>query len=240
MFTAGLAASGVVHQVGWLVTSPEPWVDGIGGARSAAMRARSMNNLKQVGLAASRFNGREDAYPPGFTVGEFGVLLHGWQGLLAPFNEVPQAGEIDFSRPWDDPVNLPIFRQVVSDYLHPGIRETHDAAGLPLSHYEGNTRVLGGPRRFREKDVADGLSNTIYSGEVSGAFRPWGRPGPGRDPADGINRDPARGFGGPSPGGVNVLFMDGSVRFLKNTVNPAVLKALSTPAGQETVSPDDY
>ena len=34
--------------------------------------------------------------------------------------------------------------------------------------------------------------------------------------------------------------VDGSVRFIKNTVDPKVLKALSTPAGGETLSSDQY
>jgi hypothetical protein len=34
--------------------------------------------------------------------------------------------------------------------------------------------------------------------------------------------------------------LDGSVRFLKNTVKPGVLKALSTPAGGEKISNDEF
>jgi prepilin-type processing-associated H-X9-DG protein/prepilin-type N-terminal cleavage/methylation domain-containing protein len=42
------------------------------------------------------------------------------------------------------------------------------------------------------------------------------------------------------PGGCNVLFCDGSVRFLKETVNPEVFSALSTRAGGEVVSADQF
>ncbi len=42
------------------------------------------------------------------------------------------------------------------------------------------------------------------------------------------------------PGGVNVLFMDGSVRFVKNSVNYATWLAISTTAQGETVSSDSY
>jgi len=48
------------------------------------------------------------------------------------------------------------------------------------------------------------------------------------------------GFRSNHPGGANFLFGDGSVRFLKNTIAPGVLKALSTPAGGESISPDQY
>lgn len=42
------------------------------------------------------------------------------------------------------------------------------------------------------------------------------------------------------PGGVNALFVDGGVRFLKDTVVPATWRALGTMAGGEVVSADSY
>jgi prepilin-type N-terminal cleavage/methylation domain-containing protein/prepilin-type processing-associated H-X9-DG protein len=42
------------------------------------------------------------------------------------------------------------------------------------------------------------------------------------------------------PGGVNVLFCDGSVRFVKNTINYQTWWALGTRANNETISADSY
>jgi prepilin-type N-terminal cleavage/methylation domain-containing protein/prepilin-type processing-associated H-X9-DG protein len=42
------------------------------------------------------------------------------------------------------------------------------------------------------------------------------------------------------PGGVNCLFGDGSVHFIKDSVNPVTLRALVTPNGGEVVSSDSY
>jgi prepilin-type N-terminal cleavage/methylation domain-containing protein/prepilin-type processing-associated H-X9-DG protein len=42
------------------------------------------------------------------------------------------------------------------------------------------------------------------------------------------------------PGGVNVLFLDGSVRFVKSTVNITAWRALGTRNGGEIVSSDSY
>jgi prepilin-type N-terminal cleavage/methylation domain-containing protein/prepilin-type processing-associated H-X9-DG protein len=42
------------------------------------------------------------------------------------------------------------------------------------------------------------------------------------------------------PGGVNVLFMDGTVRFVKSTVNYVPWYAIATPDGGETISSDAF
>jgi prepilin-type processing-associated H-X9-DG protein len=42
------------------------------------------------------------------------------------------------------------------------------------------------------------------------------------------------------PGGVNVGFLDGSVKFIKNTVSPATWWAIATKAGGEVVSADQF
>ena len=42
------------------------------------------------------------------------------------------------------------------------------------------------------------------------------------------------------PGGVNVLFMDGSVRFVKSTVGYQAWYAIATPDGGEVVSADAF
>jgi prepilin-type N-terminal cleavage/methylation domain-containing protein/prepilin-type processing-associated H-X9-DG protein len=42
------------------------------------------------------------------------------------------------------------------------------------------------------------------------------------------------------PGGVNVLNADGSVKFFKDSINPATWRALGSPAGGEVVSSDSY
>ena len=42
------------------------------------------------------------------------------------------------------------------------------------------------------------------------------------------------------PGGVNTLMMDGSVRFMKSSINQKVWQALGTRAGAEVISADSY
>jgi prepilin-type processing-associated H-X9-DG protein len=42
------------------------------------------------------------------------------------------------------------------------------------------------------------------------------------------------------PGGVNVLFLDGHVQFIKDSINPLTFRAISTRAGGEVISSDSY
>jgi prepilin-type processing-associated H-X9-DG protein len=42
------------------------------------------------------------------------------------------------------------------------------------------------------------------------------------------------------PGGANMLFADGSVHFLKNSINPIAWRALATRAFGEVISSDSY
>lgn len=240
MFVAGMATVGVTHQLGWLLTSREPWLASDSGVRDAARRAWSQNNLKQIGLAVQSYEQAHGSLPPGGTFDRRGRPVHGWQAMILPYVEQKELYDrIDFSNPWNGLQNAPVFRTEIATYQNPGIRERTNAAGFALSHYAANVSLLGGdhPRKFTE--VTDGTSNTLLAGEVTAGFKAWGDPTNWRDPTLGLNSNPA-GFASPYPGGVNFLMADGSVHFIKNTVDKRVLKALSTPAGGEKVSSDQY
>ena len=236
MFVAGLATAGVAHQVGWLLTSEETLM--ASGARLAAMRTQSLNNLKQIGIGLHNYHEEHGTFPPGGTFDALGRPLHGWQAMLLPYLDRQGLYDgIDFAAPWDDPGNASVFRTTVPLYLNPGNPAKPDAAGYAPSHYAGNAHLLGGDVPRSQQDVEDGTSNTLMAGEVAGGFKPWGDPTNWRDPALGINRSP-EGFGGPSKGGASFLFADGSVRFLRDSTDPAILKALGTPSGGEVVRAD--
>ena len=47
-------------------------------------------------------------------------------------------------------------------------------------------------------------------------------------------------FHGLHPGGVNVAFADGSVKFIKNSISPLTWRGLGTRAGTEIISGDAY
>jgi hypothetical protein len=238
MFIAGMAAAGIAHQTGWLITSRENWTEGSG--RLFAARMMSVNNLKQIGLGLHNYHEARSSFPPGSYFGTSGEPLHGWQTMLLPYIDRQDLYDrIDFGVSWRDPANAPVFKTAVFPYLNPGTSIEKDSMGYIFSHYAGNARILGGNIPRTKNDIKDGESSTILGGEIGEGFEPWGKPMNWRDPALGINRSP-RGFGSPFQVGANILFDDGSVRFIKNSVNLDVLKALSTPSGGEKVNLDSY
>ena len=109
---------------------------------------------------------------------------------------------------------------------------------LPLSEHFDN----GLPRRFwtwAEPDGAFGVS-----GGINNKFRPSREQGqyPALANATTINNnagnnDEIFSF---HAGGANVLFGDGSVKFLKETTAILVLRSLITPAGSEVISADQF
>ena len=70
--------------------------------------------------------------------------------------------------------------------------------------------------------------------------RPWGDPVNWRDPALGISHS-ADGFGGPFENVTQFVFADGHTHAISNKIDPAVLRALCTPAAGDAIlnSQDD-
>lgn len=237
MFVAGLTSVGIAHQTGWLITSRGPFVSG----STAVYRSQSVRNLKQIALALHNYHKVMATFPPGGTFDLQGRAHHGWQTLmLAQMENQALYNQINFDLPWNDRSNSTSFRTVVEDFLNPGIYGFEkDREGYALSHYAGNALVLGGDKNRALKEMTDGAGQTIMTGEAPANFKPWGHPTNWRGPAQGINRS-LDGFGGPYKYGANFLFVDGSVRFLKNSISPPTWKALMTPNGGEEISVDAY
>ena len=238
LFAAGLAATGFGHQVGWLVRSPVPLTEGMS---TIVRRLESENNLKQIGLGLHNYHLEKDRFPAGGTFAPSGRGEHGWMTRLLPYLDVLRwEQEVTWDEPWDAPVNRNVFARPHPAYTapYPHLPE-RNAADYALAHYAGNARVLTDGTGLRLEEIADGATNTLLAGGVNAGFRPWAHPANTRDPAVGLGH--AAGFGGPREGGVTtVVFADGRATFLSADIDPAVLKALSTPAGGEAVDPGDF
>jgi prepilin-type N-terminal cleavage/methylation domain-containing protein/prepilin-type processing-associated H-X9-DG protein len=150
--------------------------------------------------------------------------------------------------------NLPAAQTEVRTLLCPAVNETGppgvthyaalagvgaDAPGRPAG--AAGNGFMGYDRRTSLSMIEDGTSNTIAVAEVRAGRGPWARGGAstvrGFDPADLPWYGDDRPFGGHDKV-MNVAFADGSVRFLRSTIDPQVLAAAVTIAGGETVALD--
>lgn len=110
-----------------------------------------------------------------------------------------------------------------------------DAAELP----KGDRRagVFGFDRNTKLKEIKDGVATTLLMMETAMDNGPWTAGGPatvrGLDTARSPYLGAGRQFGGTHLGVANMLFVDGSVRLLADSVNPQVLEAMVTVAGGE-------
>ena len=224
MFAVGYCAIALARQTAWVLSSREPlrgqWLSG------STYRPYPHFNMEWMGRGFETYRRERSELPPGGTFDAQGNMLHSWETALLPYIFVENT--IDMKLPWNDPANAPWFKSIVPEFINLELRtpELNDAEGYGLSHYAANSRVLRANASVKPEDMPGGASNTILIGKVNHDFRPWGYPANWRDPATGINRP--GGFGGaPQSGGARFLMMDGSVRFLNQDTDPAVLESLS-------------
>ncbi len=208
--------------------------------RETGPRYRSKNNLKQLGLALHNYYDDNHTFPPGATVDANALPQHSWMTLLLPYvDKKPLYDSINIKLPWNAQENFTSFSTIVRDFHQPKIDEPLTSTGYATSHYSVNKNIFFDNSHFHLDDITDGLSNTIFAGEIKENLPAWGDPANRRDVTLGINTHP-NGFGSPSKEGAYMLLGDGRVRFISNDIDSDILKALSTPNGDEDLTGREY
>jgi prepilin-type processing-associated H-X9-DG protein len=202
-------------------------------ARGAARRAQCTNNLKQIFLGMIQYHDIHNAFPKPTITDKDGKPLLSWRVAILPFIEQGALyNRFKLDEPWDSPHNRELIKEMPPVYSCP--ERVGSEPGTT------NYRVFTGPGALFEKgkgtaiaDLTDGLSNTLLAVEAKEAV-PWTKPD-----AE-LTFDPAAvaslsGAGSPHAGGFNVVFTDGSVRFIPNSINAKLFRNLVTFHGGEIV-----
>jgi prepilin-type N-terminal cleavage/methylation domain-containing protein/prepilin-type processing-associated H-X9-DG protein len=230
-------------------------------AREASRRTQCQNHLKQLGTALHHHHDLQKWFPPG-TENEWSWSAR----LLPLVEEAGLHGRFDFTKePFEAP-NESATSVIVPVLLCPADDKgdlVHQPAALPgfwfahtnylgsLDAGDGVRRGMFGEydRRVRLAEVRDGTSNTIFVGErgvvatdsQTYGWWVWGpetlasahngfRAGRSDDP------QAADHWWSHHAAGAHFLFVDGSVRFLSYSIDPAVFDSLGTKDGGEIVS----
>src|SRR5262249_39694053 len=151
----------------------------------------------------------------------------------------------NFHVPWNAVENRTAYNVSMSTYMCPSDpNEDKFRTNYVMVTGPGTIYEPGKPIKPEIRDFKDGVSNTIYIVETKDAKFHWLEPrdftvGSGGDEIKmslKLNDPLSPSISSHHPGGANVSLADGSVRFLKNNLNEAVLRALLSPAGGEIVS----
>jgi prepilin-type processing-associated H-X9-DG protein len=201
-------------------------------AREAAKRSQCVNNLKQIGLALHNFHDANNRFP-GDIKDKDGKTLLSWRVQILPYIEQQALyNKFKLDEPWDSANNKPLIDQMPMVFACP----TNVNRKPGQTHYRGFTGKGG---FFEDGDgvqiasITDGTSNTIAVAEFKDGTI-WSKP----DQAD--TDDPSAFLASEHPGGFNVLFGDGSVRLIKDTIAKAILKALVSRNGGEIINFNDF
>ena len=204
-------------------------------AREAARRMQCSNNMKQIALAFHNYESVYKTFPPAYTTDANGKPLHSWRTLLLPYMEQNALySQIDFSKPWDDPVNLPFSKVAIPTYACPS-GHTDSPEKTCYQVVVDPSSIFPGAKSTKIREITDGTSNTILVTEAESENAvPWMSP-------DNIDMATYLSLGQSirpnHTGGSNVAFCDGSVQFLSTNVDANAAKAMVTKDAGDAGSP---
>ena len=192
------------------------------GGREAENQARCARNLERIGLALSRYNEANDRMP-GNIVDKDGKPLLSWRVAILPhMGEEALYKRFKLDEPWDGPHNKPLLNKVPEVFHCPG-RSRPDPSLTNYLGFEGQRTLFEERVKPEIRDALDEMAAAITL-EVAEAEEgtPWTKPA---DLPFDENAPPSLyGAGSKHPGGFNALFANGSVRFLKATINPKLFR----------------
>ena len=226
-------------------------------ARSSARRSQSKNNLKQIAIAMHNYADTFGEMPTGTIPNEDlkPEKRLSWMVSILPYlDQNVLSRRIDKKAAWDSKANSSPLSTRIPVFQHAAVSARKLAPSeYPATHYVGiagvgkdtpelkmhtnKTGVFGYNRTIRFRDITDGTSNTMAVAEAVKNKGAWGAGGNATIRA--LTKKPyingPDGLSGQNKTGLNVMMMDGSVRFLSSNIDPSVMEALSTTRGDEVI-----
>ncbi len=224
--------------------------------RDAADRTRCSNNLKQLDLAIENYHGTYGNFPTAAMPNPHlpPEKRLSWIFSIVPFVEAgPLYSRMDYKKGWeaeenrfDTPTYVPRFLQCPghSQPTPTGIPPPTCYLGIAgigtkainLPSEDSRAGFFGYERTLQREDLNDRAGSILMLAETSKTSGAWTAAGspttrgliPDGAPYIGIGGQ----FGGNHPHGANAVFADGSVRYIEQSIDPAVWEAMATLSGK--------
>jgi len=206
-----------------------------------AERRECASQMRMLGLALGNYHAVRDQFPPAYVPDDKGRRMHSWRVWILPYlDEKVIYDQYDFDEPWNGPGNGQLTREAPWPYRCP-MQEVREDASPGMTSYlavVGPRTAWSGAKSAKLDDFSDGASNTILLAEVCNSGVNWLEP---RDlhvvqMAPGVNANAGQGISGQHVlDGANVLFADGSVRFLSTAISAEAIDAMITIDGGESI-----
>ncbi len=210
-------------------------------AGPAARRMSSGNNLKQIGLAMLNYHDLHGKFPRAYHVLPSGERTMSWRVAILPHVEQESLfHRYRSDEPWNSQANLEVAKERVPQYQNPSNKD-RDSRETYYMVITGPGTMFEEGKDFSFDDCRDGTANTILAVEVKATGVNWAQP-VDLDIRNMIFKLNGGAFGisSDSPGGAQVVFVDGHVRFLSNDTLESTLRAMITRSGGEDVHDHDH
>ena len=218
-------------------------VPAIRSAHLTIDRSRSNGNLTQIGQAVQKYHDVNKHFPADIR-GKDAKPVLSWRVAILPYvgqGELFRQFRLD--EPWDSPHNNALLARM------PPVFAIGDEPGADQGHtfYRGfsGKGAFFDPREpegVTMAQILDGTSNTAAVVEARAAV-PWTKPESDlKFENDAVNSRPEKTkalleqLGGHNKSGFNVLFCDGSVRFVPGTASVVTIQAMITLAAGEVIT----
>jgi prepilin-type processing-associated H-X9-DG protein len=197
-------------------------------------RERCVGHLRRIGVALLSYHDRQGHFPAAAITDSAGRPLLSWRVAI-----LPELGRRDLfdrfklNEPWDSPHNRALIPLMPEGFACPSEPRTPGATSYevvagPPGAFSGAKPLFDKARGVDIREVLDGGSNTLMVAETARPM-PWTMPSALYFEED----QPLPRFASRHPKGFNVLFADGSARFVHDRVDDRLLRALITRDGGE-------
>ncbi|WP_442511194.1 DUF1559 domain-containing protein [Novipirellula sp. SH528] len=234
-------------------------MSGVQAAREAARRTQCSNRLHQQALGLHQFHATFNTLPLGND--RLGLRNQSWcSAILGNIEQTAIASSYNRKLAWDAyPLNASLSKTVIPTFRCPSsvldVEGDTDYAGMMGSALASERAQAGvdlnngvlissSPRRLNPvslPEIIDGTSYTIFICEVVDRLpESYGLWADGRNTIShdngGINIDNSGEIFSFHPGGAQVAFSDGAVRFLTESTDENLIGALCSRYGHESVN----